>query len=210
MFEVRIDAIASTLEELRSLSRSIFGDKGPKYLLNPCMTLEEVEAFEAQHAVRLPEDYRCFLLRLGNGAANRGVPYALNDAARGRLLARPFPLVAAYAPGELQAILKEYQQELQEISDDLHQYNPHELHELIADQLYEWTSHGALRLEWSPDRSDLLVVTGPEHGKIWFQERFDRGSIRPAGMSFLDWYEAGLAEQMHYLRRAALQLPMKD
>ena len=45
--------------------------------LNPCLGEHEVESFEAQYNIRLPEAYRRFLLEVGDGGA--GPPYLFNS-----------------------------------------------------------------------------------------------------------------------------------
>ena len=66
------------LEELRALlnkARSVdkycnqFGADEHKYQWNPSASVEEVEDFEQKIGVRLPEEYRNFLLLAGNGGA---------------------------------------------------------------------------------------------------------------------------------------------
>src|SRR4051812_22972723 len=39
------------------------------YRVNPVMDESAVGAFEQRHNIRLPEDYRAFLLHIGNGGA---------------------------------------------------------------------------------------------------------------------------------------------
>ena len=41
------------------------------HLFNPVLPLEELEAWEEQMQVTLPEDYRTYLTQLGNGGAAR-------------------------------------------------------------------------------------------------------------------------------------------
>lgn len=49
--------------------RPPFGAEAHRYRLNPPIAPEELEAFENLHQVRLPEDYRLFLLEIANGGA---------------------------------------------------------------------------------------------------------------------------------------------
>ena len=66
------------LEELRALLNKAkavdkycyqFGAKSHQYQWNPPASVEEVEEFEQKIGVRLPEEYRDFLLLAGNGGA---------------------------------------------------------------------------------------------------------------------------------------------
>lgn len=45
-----------------------FGAAAHRYSLNPPLAESEVTAFEARHDLSLPEDYRAFLLQIGDGA----------------------------------------------------------------------------------------------------------------------------------------------
>jgi len=46
-----------------------FGAAAHRYSLNPPLAESEVTAFEARHRLSLPEDYRDFLLEVGDGGA---------------------------------------------------------------------------------------------------------------------------------------------
>ncbi len=46
-----------------------FGVKHHRFLLNPCLSPAEIATFEEQHQITLPEEYRQFLLHIGNGGA---------------------------------------------------------------------------------------------------------------------------------------------
>jgi HEAT repeat protein len=80
-------------------SRS-FGEETHGFRLNPPLTERQVQDSEARHSVRLPEGYRLFLLKLGDGGA--GPYYGLHPLSRALDLAdepieghltRPCPLV---------------------------------------------------------------------------------------------------------------------
>ena len=64
----------SVIERLRNLDRKdkkrqVFGAMGHNYVLNPPLDVSVIEAFELEHGVSLPEDYRQFITEIGNGGA---------------------------------------------------------------------------------------------------------------------------------------------
>src|SRR5688572_19502657 len=63
--------VLQKIEQLRSRDAAfeLFGASTHRYKFNPPLQPEQVAAFEASHAVRLPEDYRDFILNVGNGGA---------------------------------------------------------------------------------------------------------------------------------------------
>lgn len=86
--------LAALIERLRAEDPGfrVFGSAGHRYRLGWPLAAAELEAFEAEHGVRLPEAYRDFVATVGNGGAGpyHGVEplYAEGD------LSRPFPHVA--------------------------------------------------------------------------------------------------------------------
>ena len=64
-------AILEKLDALRAAdaSLSVFGASTHGYRIRPRLPASEVEAFEQQFSIRLPEDYREYLLSVGNGGA---------------------------------------------------------------------------------------------------------------------------------------------
>jgi len=69
--------LQANLDALRQQDRhfQLFGASQHHYQLNLPVTPQEVAAFEQKHGIVLPEDYRSFLLCLGNGGA--GPDYGL-------------------------------------------------------------------------------------------------------------------------------------
>src|SRR5579884_2697565 len=53
----------------------VFGASAHHYLLNPCLSERQVQEAETHYGIALPEDYRQFLLLMGNGGA--GPDYGL-------------------------------------------------------------------------------------------------------------------------------------
>ena len=63
--------VLGKIKQLRSMDAALelFGARTHRYEFNPPLRPEQVAAFEASQALRLPEDYRDFILNVGNGGA---------------------------------------------------------------------------------------------------------------------------------------------
>src|SRR5690242_4451474 len=81
----------------RDTQFQVFGATTHHYLLNSCLSESILQEAEAQYGILLPEDYRRFLLLMGNGGA--GPEYGIYPLERCfqqsvhdlRLLQAPFP-----------------------------------------------------------------------------------------------------------------------
>lgn len=207
----KFDAINRDLKTLRESKKAlkVFGAASHGYRVNPPLSEEEIIAFEAQHKVKLPEDYRQFLMRVGNGEA--GADYGvfplgkMDDGFRlapwGDFvgdLSKPFPHTQAWNDltgeppdfeGELDSPEEDEYWEQQEAFDEIY-WNPSNMNGAIP------ICHlgCALRL-W-------LVVNGPEKGNIWQDNRADQGGIEPLQtatqkrVTFFEWYRAWLDEAL--------------
>jgi hypothetical protein len=65
----RFERILRMLHEVRRQGLTCFGSNQHRFRLNRCLSESAISKFEVKHRVRLPEDYREFLLRVGNGGA---------------------------------------------------------------------------------------------------------------------------------------------
>jgi len=161
--------------------RNKINERGIK--LNPCIDLPKLETFEREHAISLPEGYRRFLLKIGNGGA--GPPsYGLeklgeppNDC-RGYMkefwsrlpnINRSFPFTADFFFSEDERYLRRRQNE-EELWD----------HQAYYGNLMVGTD--GCYMYWQ------LIVSGLERGNVWL--------LTPQGIiptqpkrDFLHWYE---------------------
>lgn len=64
-----INRILSKLAEARRQGKKCFGSEGHHFKLRPPLPESAVRAFEQQHGILLPEDYRQFLIEAGDGGA---------------------------------------------------------------------------------------------------------------------------------------------
>jgi HEAT repeat protein len=68
-YVLQIDRILQKLEQVRSRQLTCYGSDSHGFHLKAPLAEAEVQAFEAKQQIRLPEDYRIFLTRAGNGGA---------------------------------------------------------------------------------------------------------------------------------------------
>jgi hypothetical protein len=218
---VKLDAACTreALARLRAAKTSIFGADSHRFLLNPPLAEAEVLAFERQHGVRLPVEYRHFLTGIGNGGAG---PYygifRLGERDDGfgfrrwreekdivGVLSEPFPLemewndLAGMPPADLlESNEAEYFRLLDEF-DDRYYWRP----SLMNGAIPICHEGCALRI-W-------LVVTGVQAGHLWHDGRSDRTGVKPlrlangAAATFSFWYNEWLEEAL----RGALGVPRR-
>jgi hypothetical protein len=118
--------------------------------------------FESSNGVSLPEDYRNFLMTIGNGGAG---PYygleALNSF--GYVLSEPFPFTKATN----------------------HETSDERSKQMAADGhftgILEFCHHGCAIYSY-------LIVNGPAYGTIWC----GREDFYPTNLSFIAWYRRWL------------------
>ena len=138
-----------------------------RYLLAPPVGDAEVRSFEARIGVTLPEEYRSFLLEVGNGpprpslglrSLDRTVPDDVDPAA-------PFPHTEAW--------------------------NPHDQAVTMTDDEYfdgRWAAGTITIFDEGCGHTCLLVLNGPARGTVWFDGRPGDYGIKPAG-TYPEWFE---------------------
>lgn len=167
---------------------TVFGARSHKYRVYPCLTLSEIDNFQQQYKVTLPEDYREFLTQIGNGGA--GPEYGLHrlqDSVREHdrvLLSQPWP----------------HQTEWNLKSSDFASYQDYDDTYSSDEQV-----QGALFIsDIGCGHKTLLVISGDEQGTIWQDFRAGDEGIVPikniltdsAQVSFSEWYEMWLDKNL--------------
>lgn len=169
------------------LNLTVFGSFHHMYRFYPCLIELEVQEFEQQYQVTLPEDYRQFLLEIGNGGV--GPNYGLR-----RLLdpKRSIPqLISHLWPHRIEWNLNRDQ------LDSVQEFN-------IEYEREEQTQGSLALSDMGCGYEILLVVTGEERGTIWQDLRAGDGGIVPLQnvksgserMSFSEWYEDWLDKSL--------------
>lgn len=196
----RIDRIGERLQQLREADPYLqsFGAATHRYALAPAMPEIAIAPLEEAIRVRIPDEYRAFLTRLGSSGAGPG--YGLLPIQP--LLLEGFPSVTSTVTtkdGKSFSAGTGKRPSLARVSDPSRPFplakafRPTE-ESLAADaNPYD----GCLKLaEIGCGYFYFLVATGPSQGQVWADYTAGDGEIAPLGVGFLEWYENWLAENI--------------
>jgi len=207
--------VRARLDLLRRLDRglSVFGASSHQHRFARPLDESQVETFEREHGLHLPEDYRLFLTEVGNGGAGPfyGI-FALGEMDDGADTApwtdgvltgdlqEPFPHTSAWN-------LPEHRFQPPEVFDsDEAEEAWHEA--LDADYFDSSLMNGAIPIcHHGCALRTWLVVAGPERGYLWFDGRADHRGLSPhedaAGqrLTFGAWYCGWLSESLAKVAR---------
>ena len=183
-----LDRIAEKVRRARARDARPFGaETSGIHPLHPPLAEDEVAAVEARLGVALPEEYRGFITRVGDGGAGPAygmfrLSSALREAkadAHPGLLAAPFPHTEHYNPDKDPAVISFWDRadagEVTEEEEDMQGLRE---------------AAGTLPLcDEGCGYTHLLVVTGPTRGTMWIDSRGADAGFIPLGATFLEWYE---------------------
>lgn len=179
--------IVTDLQRVREAGVRVFGSDSHSFEMNPVLSEKEIQRFEAKHGIRLPTDYRMFLLHVGRGGA--GPAYGLFDLgemddghqmkkwrAGGHFVGKireDFPGARFLRQGSWAAL----------------------------DGAIPICHLGCALRQW-------LVVSGKEAGNVWNDNRADEAGIEPwrfqeqRRATFYIWYRSWLDEAVAILYRS--------
>ena len=206
--------IRRDLQALRDRPRSagVFGSESHGFAIEPPLAEEAVRHFEQTHRISLPADYRRFLIEVGNGGAGPAYglfrlgemdeghdqgPWHEGDGFVG-ILAEPWPHTGPWndltgRPDDSE-FDEDPESEERYLAWDAIYYTPDRVNGAIP------ICHlGCAYRQW-------LVVTGPEAGHVWCDDRADEKGLYPLEqdgrerVTFLDWYCSWLAEAIEQTR----------
>lgn len=176
--------MTDTLEELRQLLEKArtadaelkqFGAKDHQYQWNPPAALAEVEAFERDLGVTLPEGYRDFLLQAGDGGAGPFYGLFSLEQVRGWL---GWPLEPEKPP-----VLRPSMSEAEGCGKE------------------NW-KRGCIPIESEGDTFfTCLMVTGPDRGRVVYIDYEGSWVFFPREPDFLSWYTRWLRDTANGYKR---------
>jgi hypothetical protein len=180
-----IPKIVDGLRFLRDADRklAVFGAVGHEYKLRPCLSRTKIVAFEVRYSIRLPDDYRRFLMEVGNGGA--GPYYGIHgldelDETREDYwndLSKPFPYLHQYeGPPDLLKAIKE--------ADNDESVDEDSSIKLVDEYWLQASRDGSINIcEYGCNLRFLLIVNGLEFGRIWFDSTPDLAGYSPVAVN---------------------------
>ena len=195
--------IKAKLAELKQRDNGlrVFGATTHQYGLNRVIAENTLDSFERTHDIRLPEGYRDFLLTIGNGGAGPYyglVPLEYSLSSDIDSLSR----IPEISPSKPFRFTEAWNMEFDDSMDEEEYYEQ-------KDEIYfdnKWAD-GLLRIaNFGCGVSFNLVVSGPEYGHIWIDDRCNEQGIYPDPyfgnrdhIDFLNWYELWLDQSLQKL-----------
>jgi SMI1 / KNR4 family (SUKH-1) len=174
--------MSSTAERITKIKNEL-DERRHSWLMLPCLSEKEVTKFEQSFGVALPDEYRCFLMMIGNGGP--GPFYGLYplDVA---ISSDPLPYMRNSENNELGQKLPPKILQTEFPSDDDF--------ESVREKIAFGAAPGTLALaHYGCGTIERLVISGKAAGSMWFDVSFDGRGIHDRGETFLDWYENWLA-----------------
>ena len=169
-----IEELRSLLEKARATDANLkqFGAEHHKYQWNPPASLKEIEAFERETGISLPNGYRNFLLQAGNGGAGPFYGLFSLEQVKGWLSWQVEPGETPYlALGTDPDSLKD-----------------------LGDRDHDWR-RGCIPIESQGDTYfTYLLVAGPDRGRVVYIEYERSWIFFPREPDFLSWYIRWLRE----------------
>ena len=204
-----VQSVQNGLARLAAAKSSAFGWEAHRFRLNPPAPEAEVKAFETEHSVSLPADYRHFLTHIGNGGAGPtyGVfPLGMMDGPFGfhrwrevedglvGVLSQPFPLEAGW----------------NDLTGKPSPGDDEEAFEQFDNRYWSWTLvNGAIPICHTGCAVRIfLVVTGSQAGSLWYDKRAEFGGLMPLMLddgtpqSFASWYQEWLDVELRKVQSA--------
>ncbi|HEU4559460.1 MAG TPA: hypothetical protein VFS20_16495 [Longimicrobium sp.] len=185
-----LDRIAEKLRRAREQGLQPSGFSGHGMRSEPPLAPETMAAAEAMIGVELPEEYRAFVTRLGDGGAGPGygmfsLPVALRESeidVDPGLLRAPFPHVEYYNPAKDPEVIA-FWRRMDAVGGNDEEEELHVARERSGTLVLSDEGCGHLH---------FLVVTGPARGTMWIDSRGSDQGFIPLNATFLEWYERWL------------------
>ncbi|RCX20742.1 SMI1/KNR4 family protein SUKH-1 [Fontibacillus phaseoli] len=186
-----IQKVTMMLEEYKSL----YPEHCP-YVLNERLSMSQVEQFESAAGITLPQDYRDFLIHIGNGAAKkRQIPLSLSHAkdCLESCLQEETGLECIGHAFSAESCNKAFHEDYEDMDEDMDDDAAKEHY----NRLYREALQGTLTLH-----NDgcgyyiVMIVSGESAGQLYYIDTCHGQGIHKVSDSFADYYLKWLGRQI--------------
>lgn len=189
-----LQRISGKLQAARKAKCLPFGFESHKFRCNAKLAKEKVTHFERRFGIKLPPDYRAFLMHVANGGAGPGFELISLASALPKTLMRtptdflrtPFRHRRPYC----------FEQD-PKVERFLERADEGKVTEAAVKHWELFQTAGTLKLcNVGCGMCHLLVITGPTRGQVWIDDRCNTESLAPLKVTFLEWYERWLDDTL--------------
>ncbi len=204
--DARLERLVRKLDRLRALDPDLqqLGALEHEYRLHPTLSEQALAAFEREHGLTLPAEYRLFLAQAGNGGSGPG--YGLVPLVAWRPELRLVGKVAEFDGDELVRVGGKPvfvdlgpRPEIDRPADPSRPFLldgpwPRRDHDVLPAADAHPFDGCTLLSEMGDGYRTFLVVTGDRAGEVWEDDTQGVAyeAVRPTGFTFLTWYERWL------------------
>ena len=194
----RVRRELAALQKNRHALNQIWGAAVHRFQPDPPIAETELAALEAEHGIRLPADYRAYLTQVGDGGAGpwQGL-LPIREAIRQSLESSPGGLTETFRHGRVYHFPGDACRWFQFRDPQKHAYVPFPPDEAMSPSFVA----GSLVIAHGKPKGGLaqcyrLVLTGPERGRVWWDDRARIGALGPCAKGSLNLAGAGFREWM--------------
>ncbi len=164
-----------------------FGYQSHRWRMNQPITSKELNDIEKSYSILLPEEYRSFILTVGNGGAGPG--YGMFPLETGIEYHRELPEKSCLSQEFPHA---DYYNPYDDITLDTYrsQLSAGKISEAEYDAILSRSNFGTLVVcHEGSGHLHRMIVSGPARGSIWIDSTCSDQGFIPLEVSFLEWYE---------------------
>ena len=170
--------------------------------LGECLDEGQISHVEHQIGCRLPEDYRRFLAEVGNGGLGPGI--GLTPLGADSLIDPRIPVDGQFKLNPSASFPYAGDWNFLPLKQALEEQSP-QLDELLVYYFDAARIDGTIHIaDLGCGAIALLVLNGPQRGRVWLDFRGTYGGIAPAtlrhddtdALDFLTWYDVWLGESL--------------
>lgn len=205
MSEFDTRSAEAAISRLRGLQAKVFGFDGHGFHMNPVLSESEAAAFERDHKIMLPFDYRQFVTEVGNGGAGPfyGIfplgfmddnlnqrPWQENDGFIGRL-SESFGFQEEWNDLSGYPEADSMKRDETKYGRQIEQFESRYWSSELMNGAFPICHEGCALRIW-------LVVTGGQAGELWEDHRSEYKGLRPVRLAdgsaatFSEWYSEWL------------------